>query len=167
VVTQLPRHGTIRRYKAGCRCAQCSAKNTAEKSKEREAKRRREGKPPRRVPAARKAVPTSANAPHGEDDHGPIETAARAALGSSDADAITELRRQVAFAAARIMDDRFKPHLFSAQSNVLRLTILDLVGAKPPEDGEADVLRNFLGSLSGSRGRRNTAPVHDATKSGP
>jgi hypothetical protein len=159
----LPRHGSTRRYKSGCRCGPCTSKNTADKAREREAKRERLGL----APTTKKRVPSRPTAPTSDPTHGPIESAARAALPDDEDNPVARLRREVVFAAARIMDDRTKAHLFSAQSNVLRVTVLDLIAQKPPKDGEADALREFVETIGSSRRNRNPPPVHDPEKSGP
>ncbi len=58
----LPNHGTIRRYKAGCRCDPCKKANTDASRKYRESRAAREGKKPPRTRAP-KAVPTEADVP--------------------------------------------------------------------------------------------------------
>jgi hypothetical protein len=64
------------------------------------------------------------------------------------------------------MDDPSMGRLFKGHADTIRVWILDIVAQKPPEDGEADALRDFLGAIGSTRGRRGSAPVDDAEKSG-
>lgn len=162
-------HATVRGYKLGCRCEECTAANREAKRRERERRRAREGKPPARTPRAN-SVPTKPKSGPTDDDQGPIEKAARAALKSTDGqhDALTELRREVAFAAARVMDNPKAVPFFKSAADVLRSTVADLVAVSPPKDGEADDLAGILETIGRSRrggpNRGGKASVDDAAK---
>ncbi|MEB0001612.1 hypothetical protein QN357_01505 [Cryobacterium sp. RTC2.1] len=164
----LPRHGTTRRYKAGCHCDRCTAKNTADKERERAAKIARDG----RVPTARVRVPTKKNVPtfKAPDDPdvptpGPIETAARDALAEFDADKVVVLRREIAIAIARTMDG--KAGVTPSQFQIFRTALVDLLGERAPKDGELDAIRNLVESIGSSRKRGHPAPVDNAAQPGP
>jgi len=161
-----PRHGTVRRYKSGCHCNPCTAKNTEVKANERAAaKAKRLGvvpTPTKRVPTTR-VVPTppSTDEPTDKPKYGPIEAATRNAFSDEDAPSVAIVRREMAFAAARNMDDRSMGRQFASNAKTLREIIGDLVAAKPPKDGELDALSNLLGSFGTPRGRRDSTAVHD------
>lgn len=53
--TRLSKHGSVRRYKQGCRCEPCMTANTEARRRERERAAAKAGKP---VPTTRKRVPT-------------------------------------------------------------------------------------------------------------
>lgn len=184
----LPKHGTVRRYKTGCRCDDCKAANTEASRRYRSNRRRREGRPePARQPLSPADLrdepipsPPRARTEPSQSDidrelerlltreiSGPIEREARALLDTYDRDAVTRLRREVVFGAARIMDDRSKASLFRNAAQVVRDFVADILASTNAGDGEADALRDFLASLGGSRGRGNGAALDDATSPRP
>lgn len=180
----LPKHGTVRRYRAGCRCDECKAANTAAKRRERERKAEREGRSVKR-PQASKRVPTSRDVPTGSgagdptdreiereferiarlSDAGPIEREVWALLGEMDKPA-ERLTREVVLRAAQIMDNPGSAALFKAGADVMRSFIADHLATKPGGDGKSGALAEFLGSIGSSRGRRNGPAVDDAAQSG-
>ena len=137
-------HGA-RSYDKGCRCDVCRAANT---------ERKRLARTRARAKALLSVVPEP---PAGGLDvpgvlvgsAGPIETAARRALAGKDGPA-DELRRQVAFAAARVMDNQSVPQFFKSAADVLERNAAALLAVEE-EDGDAAVLREVLGSF-GARG---------------
>jgi len=160
-------HGTVRGYKLGCRCEECRAANTKAKQAERDRRREREGRPA----ASRSAVPTPPAASPLIEGAGPIEEAAREALGTVGGDEpLAKMRREVVFRAAAVMDNpKFAP-FFKSAADVLRVTVGDLLAESPAKDGEADalagIMATFGGSDRGARGRRGAPSVDDAPKSG-
>lgn len=133
-------HGT-RGYDKGCRCDVCRAGNTDRKRRARAKANLSVVRPPAdAVPAPEVARPA---------DVGPIEAAARLALSGKDG-AAEELRRQIAFAAARVMDNPGVPQFFKSAADVLERNAVALLDVAE-EDGDAAILREVLGSF-GSRG---------------
>ncbi|MFA8415155.1 hypothetical protein ACEPTV_33460, partial [Burkholderia pseudomallei] len=67
-----PRHGTVRRYKDGCRCDPCTAANTEARRRERERAAKKAGKAvpttSKRVPTRRPAGPTTARRSTADDE---------------------------------------------------------------------------------------------------
>jgi hypothetical protein len=95
---------------------------------------------------------------------GPIEAAARAALaGHGGDDAVERMRLEVVYRAARLMDAG-PAHLFKQSADVLRQTVIDLIGHAEPKDGETAVLQDFVASIQSSR--RGKPTVRDAEESG-
>jgi hypothetical protein len=95
-------------------------------------------------------------------EDGPIEANFRDALDGQTDSALTRARREVVFAAARVMDNPKAVAFFKSAADVLRATVTDLLAAEPAKDGEADAL-NALVATFGPRGRsRGGAPMDDA-----
>lgn len=156
-------HGTVRGYKLGCRCEECTEANRKAKARERERRRERAGLPARTPNLA--LVPTKPSSGPIIEGPGAIEAAFRAALADPTDDALVRARREVVFAAARNMDNpKFAPY-FKSAADVLRTTVEDLLAGKPPKDGEADALQTILDSFGGSkrggRGPRGAPAVDD------
>lgn len=160
-----PRHGTVRRYKDGCRCDRCREANTTARRRERA---KASGGT---VPTTRKRVPTTRFVPTSTapddptpptDDETVRGTLARA-LATLDADDdMARFRKAHALRLASVLDDASKPHLWKGITSALAEVLAALVGNKPPQDGEADALAAFLGEIGRSRERRRgAAPVHD------
>ena len=165
---RLPRHGTVRRYKAGCHCDECRGANTSARRREREAKARREG---RAVPTREKIAPTPRVAPTpgavlSPDDHavadaftvmirradaGFIEAAVWGLLGEVS-DPAEVLAREVALRAARIMDSPKSAALFKSAADVLRVFVADRLGGES-KDGDGDALAAIMASFGGACGR--------------
>lgn len=143
-------HGTLRGYRAGCRCDACRGSNNAAKRLERERKQAREGRQPRPV---LRAVPTGDDVPVIGPTYGPIETAFRAALAEPTDDHLVVARREMVFAAARVMDNPKAVAFFKSAADVLRSTVAELLESKPEQDGEADALASIMASFGGTRGR--------------
>ena len=178
-------HGTVRGYKAGCRCSDCKTANAEASRTYRANKAKREGKEPPRT-SRPKAVPTTPkpkvrsdlDGPTGVDadrefermrrqlEAGPIEFEARRLLEAMGDDAVTALRREVVFRAAQILDDPKKSSLFKDAANIVRAFLGDLLAARGAEGGEDDALASWLASLGSSRGRRNSAAMDDTAQSG-
>lgn len=182
---QLPRHGTVRRYKAGCICDRCRAANTEARRRERESAAKAAGKP---VPTSRKRVPTQRTVPTAGvpreptdlavddaftrmaryENSGPIEREVWNLLGEAD-DAASRLKREVVLRAAQIMDTPKSAALFKSAADVLRAFIADHLDSGSTEDGEGDVLAGIMASFGGARGRgsagRSAAAVDDSAES--
>lgn len=196
-------HGTVRGYKAGCRCEQCTEANRAARQKERDRRRAKSGRtaPRSDVPQGGQVVPTrrrpevtgdeiqqvieraafearglAAGAALAADRlrdagyrlvvDGPIEAAARRALASVGGDsALAVLRRETAFRAAAAMDDPKVTPFLKSVTEVLRVTVADLLADAPEKGGETDALNELMGTF-GSRGSaRGSAPMGDAAAS--
>ena len=69
-------HGTVRGYKLGCRCEDCTKSNRLAKQRERERARERQGKPPL-TRDDKTAEPTRPKASPLVEGPGPIEAATR------------------------------------------------------------------------------------------
>lgn len=145
-------HGTLRAYRAGCRCDECKAANTDAKRRERERRRERAGKPaPRTHP--KKSVPTptkkGADVPTVDPTAGPIETAARAALESvaTDGDLVMRLRVEIVVAAARNLDTPKLQYQFRANAETLRAILADIVSVSPEKGGEVNALADLVGKI--------------------
>lgn len=161
-------HGTVRGYKLGCRCKECTEANRVAKQRERARRREREGKPAPRTPRT-PAVPTPPVGAPTDDGPGPIEAAFRDALSDETDQALVRARREVVFAAARVMDNPKHAPFFKSAADVLRATVGDLLAATPAKDGEADALAGIMASFGSARGRgprRGSATqVDDAAES--
>ena len=149
-------HGTVRGYKSGCRCDLCRKANTDAKRRERERKDEREGKRPAARSTRKRTVPTTPSASPQEPEHGPIEAAFREAFSDETDSALTRARREVIFAAARVMDTPKHAPYFKSAAAVARETVADLLEETPPKDGEGDELRRIMESVRGT-GRRGPA----------
>lgn len=171
-----PRHGTARRYKDGCRCDRCRAKNTADRRRERERANARAGNP---VPTARKRVPTvrfvPTPAPADVPTKGsPVDLSSvrgtlEAALAEVAADDLIALHRKAhALRLASVLDDVSKPHLWRGITTSLNDVLALLVANKPPTDAEGDALAAFMAKIGSSRGRgRGAAQVDDTAEPKP
>jgi len=155
-------HGTVRAYKLGCRCEECTAANTVAKARERDRRREREGKPPAQKPT-RTHKPESDPI---EDGPGPIEEAARAALPAIGGDSLLAvMRREVVYRAAAAMDNPKLAPYFKSNADVMATTVDALIAESPAQDGEDDAIKELVASF-GSRGRsRGGAAVDDAAES--
>jgi len=184
----LPKHGTVRRYKAGCRCSPCTDANTEANRRYRENRRRREGREAPRTSRA-KDVPASRDAPtrkpskrpaHDLSDAevdralddiavqlkaGPIEAAAREAL-SGEASAEVRLRREVAFRGARALDDPANARFYASTTSALLAVLDSLAKLAPNSSGEAKAIEQLMGALGSGRSSRRRAAVDDAPQSG-
>ncbi|NHF62244.1 hypothetical protein [Microcella pacifica] len=147
-------HGTVRGYKSGCRCDLCRKANTDAKRLERERRDEREGKRPAARSTRKRTVPTTPSASPQEPEHGPIEAAFREAFSDETDSALTRARREVIFAAARVMDTPKHAPYFKSAAAVARETVADLLEAAPPKDGEGDALAAVMATFRGSRGSR-------------
>ncbi|MDY7528461.1 MULTISPECIES: hypothetical protein [unclassified Cryobacterium] len=173
-MANLPAHGTMRRYRAGCHCIKCNAKNTEVKATERARKRERDGKATTTPRAPRRAVPTvptmptaAAPAPPTEPDAGSVAGALALALVAVEADdPLTLYRKAHALRLASVLDDLTKPHLWRGITTALAEVLAALLGDKSPEDGEAAVLREFMETIGASRRGRGSAKVRDPAEPG-
>lgn len=161
-------HGTVRGYKLGCRCEECTEANRKAKQRERDRRRERDGKPAARTPRFENVPTAPAKGPI-EEGPGAIERTARLALAADpgeEPNPIAEMRREVVYAAARVMDNpKFAP-FFKSAADVLRITVEDLLAGAPAKDGGTDALKQLMGSF-GPRGRsRSRAAVDDTEASG-
>lgn len=144
-----PRHGTVRRYKDGCRCDPCRGANTRARQREREAAAKRDGKPvptrSKRVPTPR-PVPTTAEVDRALDGlelllaAGPIEQAAREAL-TDPKDASTRLRHELVFRGARSLDDPKNARYFASTVEAVRKVLADLTGGDADDTDIVDAIR--------------------------
>lgn len=98
-------------------------------------------------------------------EDGPIEAAFRAAFASPPASELARARREVVFAAARNMDSPKHAPFFKSNAEVLRLHVSDLLADAPEKDGEADDIKELLGTFGSRGGARRGAPVGDAKES--
>lgn len=184
----LPKHGTVRRYKAGCRCSPCTDANTDANRRYRENRRKREGKAeprtskPKPVPAtssdpARKGSGrTSADLSTADIDRaldgmeeqlkaGAIETAARAAL-SGEAPPVVLLRRELVFRGARSLDDPANARYFASTTTAVLAVLESLAKIAPEASEEAKAVAALMETLGTGRRARGRAAVDDAAQSG-
>ncbi|GAB2702412.1 hypothetical protein BKA24_001680 [Microbacterium marinum] len=103
---RMPRHGTVRRYKAGCRCEPCKTANTDARRRERDAARAAAGEP---VPTRRKRVPTNP-----QTEPTPAPPARPAFRHESNGDALLSIIEDALFdaggglVAAKVAADRLR-----------------------------------------------------------
>ena len=153
-----PKHGTMRRYKAGCRCEKCVEKNRTTKAAERARKRVRESTAAR-TGRHLKAVPPLSDVPAPV----PTSTAAdvptpatisallSAALEEVDDDSlIAEYRRARAVQLATVLDDPSQARLWRGISEALDAAIAELLPAEGEGGEKSRALRDIMEALRSS-----------------
>ena len=161
----------MRRYRSGCGCALCRAKN-AEKSRNDRARRRALTAKPT-APAGPIVVVTTAERDHARDEsedddgptftyepgfentvHGQLEAALREIENTT---ALISFRKTHALQLARVLDDVTKPHLWAPITKSLHEVLGQLIvtagGGEGESSPEAELLAQFMAAFGpASRG---------------
>lgn len=148
------RHGTLRRYRAGCTCSKCKAANSAKGKRDREkAKAKREA-------AEREAAKTNVISlrDHLElvrSDHSPavqpfsvLATLAEALDTVEADDPVTRFHKAKALTFATVLDDPGKSGQWKGISEALAVTLGFLIAAEKP--GGSNAVADIMAAIRGT-----------------